>query len=91
MDSPSQAKVSPVGVGRDCQRSSPAKTSAYAELKPVAPIAEAMTSWISAVLGQMSRRKTGWPSPSSPIGSLARSMSIVPARAYATTSGGDAR
>src|SRR6476661_5232423 len=28
VDSPSQAKVSPVGVGSDCQRSSPASTSA---------------------------------------------------------------
>ena len=40
--------------------------------------------------GQMSRRNTG-PSVPMPSGSVAKSMSIRPASAYATTSGGDAR
>ena len=41
--------------------------------------------------GQMSARKTGRPSEPVPRGSLVRSMSIRPARAKATTSGGEAR
>ena len=41
--------------------------------------------------GQMSLRKTSLPSVSWPSGSSSRSMSIVPASAYATTSGGEAR
>ena len=41
--------------------------------------------------GQMSARKTGSPSDPVPSGSVVRSRSIVPASAYATTSGGLAR
>src|SRR3954454_21015493 len=47
VESSAHANVSPVGVGSDCHCSSPAKTSEYAELNPVAPIVEAMTSSIS--------------------------------------------
>jgi hypothetical protein len=45
----------------------------------------------SSAVGQMSFKKTSLPSVSRPSGSVARSMSVVPARAYATTSGGLAR
>ena len=46
------------------------------------------TSWR---VGQMSRRKTGVPAASSPIGSVVGSKSMRPASAYATTNGGEAR
>src|SRR5438874_560540 len=45
----------------------------------------------SASLGQMSLRYTGLPSLPVPSGSVVRSTSRVPASAYATTSGGEAR
>ena len=54
-------------------------------------MAAAMTSSISLALGQMSARKTGWPSEPVPSGSVVMSRSIVPASAYATTRGGEAR
>jgi hypothetical protein len=54
-------------------------------------IAESMTSSISCAEGQMSLRNTSLPSGSLPNGSVVMSTSIEPARAYATTSGGDAR
>jgi hypothetical protein len=41
--------------------------------------------------GQMSRRKTSLPSGSWPSGWDSKSKSIVPARPYAMTSGGEAR
>ena len=41
----------------------------------------AMTAWISASLGHMSRRYTGWPSASLPSGSLDRSTRMLPASA----------
>ncbi|MNN42046.1 hypothetical protein D3C81_1561980 [compost metagenome] len=44
----------------------------------------------SASLGQMSLRYTGWPSLLVPSGSRVRSMRVVPARAKATTKGGEA-
>jgi hypothetical protein len=56
VDSASQSNVSPVGVGSDRHCTSPANTSEYAELNPVAPIVEAMTSSISLAVGQMSFR-----------------------------------
>ena len=56
-----------------------------------AEMEEPITSSTSAWLGQMSRRKTSLPDSSWPRGSVVRSMSIVPASAYATTSGGLAR
>ena len=54
-------------------------------------IADATTSWISCGDGQMSARYTGSPSEPVPSGSVVMSLSIDPASAYATTSGGDAR
>ena len=54
-------------------------------------IASPTTRLTSCALGQMSARNTGWPSLPVPSGSVVRSRSIVPARAYATTSGGEAR
>ena len=45
----------------------------------------------SAALGQMSLRYTGLPSLPLPSGSVVMSMSRLPASAYATTSGGEAR
>ena len=50
-----------------------------------------MSSWISFVDGQTSRKKTGLPSLPVPRGSLYRSSFMLPAMAYATTSGGDAK
>ncbi len=50
-----------------------------------------MQSRTSAWVGQTSRRYTGSPSFPVPSGSCVRSMSTVPASAYATTSGGLAR
>ncbi len=50
-----------------------------------------MTASISCEDGQMSVRWTGVPSEPMPSGSVVMSMSIEPASAYATTSGGDAR
>ena len=49
------------------------------------------TSRTSSAEGQMSASITGWPSLPVPMGSVVRSMSTRPARAKATTSGGDAR
>jgi hypothetical protein len=91
VESSAHSKVLPSGVGSDCHCSSPAKTSWYAAAKPVAPIAAAMTSSISYALGQMSASRTGRPSEPMPSGSVVMSRSIVPASAYATTSGGEAR
>ena len=48
-------------------------------------------SAISFCDGHRSDRYTGCPDFPVPSGSDVRSMSIVPASAYATTSGGDAR
>ena len=56
-----------------------------------APIAVATMSSISASVGQMSFRYTSWPCSSVPNASFIKSMSIVPANAYATTNGGDAK
>ncbi len=50
-----------------------------------------MVAWTSSGVGQMSARKTGCPSVSVPSGWFSKSKSIVPASAYAITSGGDAR
>lgn len=55
------------------------------------PMALATTSLTSASEGQMSFRKTGFPSVSVPSASRVMSTFMEPARAYATTSGGDAR
>jgi hypothetical protein len=63
------------------QASSPAKTSAYRWTNISDFTAVATACSISAWVGQTSRRKTGAPSLPSPSGSVARSMSIRPARA----------
>ena len=56
------------------------------------PIALAIVSCTSAGDGQMSRQEDGLAAARSwPSGSVVRSMSIRPASAYATTSGGEAR
>ena len=81
MESGSQAKVSPAGVGSDRHRSSPANTCAYSRVNISGRRQEAMTSPISAGDGQMSRRYTGCPSLPVPSGSAVRSVSIDPARA----------
>src|SRR5688500_20144112 len=71
-------------------RSSPTNTFAYC-LRNMSHFTERRISCsTSAGGGQMSRRKTG-PAEPTPNGSVLRSMSMRPARAYATTSGGDAR
>ena len=58
----------------------------------IGPTAASIASRTSAALGQMSFRNTGLPCRVGPRGSgQVRSMSTVPARAKATTSGGDAR
>ncbi len=79
MESSAQANVSPVGVGSDCQASSPANTSAYREANISASIDASITDWTSAGDGQMSLRYTGAPDGSVPSGSVVRSTSIRPA------------
>src|SRR3954469_3479247 len=91
VDASAHSNESPVGTSRDFHRSSPANTSPYDEENPLACTDDATISCTSFGDGQMSARKTSLPSESCPIGSLSRSTSIDPARAYATTSGGDAR
>ena len=49
-----------------------------------------IASATSSGVGQMSLRNTG-PSAPRPSGSVVRSISTVPANAYATQSGGEAR
>ncbi len=50
-----------------------------------------MTCWTSTGFGQMSFRKMSLPASSWPSASFSKSKSMVPARAYAMTSGGEAR
>ena len=52
---------------------------------------EPTTSATSAGDGQSSLSMTGLPSASVPMGSRVRSQVVLPASAYATTSGGEAR
>ncbi len=54
-------------------------------------MASPMTLRISSIAGQMSASLTSDPSAAVPSGSVERSMSMRPARAKATTSGGLAR
>ncbi|CAI8335591.1 MAG: Uncharacterised protein [Cellulomonadaceae bacterium TMED98] len=61
VDSASHSKVSPVGVGRDFQRSSPSNTAEYSLSNMPVSIDESMVCWTSAALGQISRRKTSVP------------------------------
>src|SRR5271166_78231 len=91
VDAGSHAKRSPGGTSSDFQRSSPPNASAYWRRNIASATHRATVSLISAELGQMSRRYTGAPELSRPSGSPYRSISILPASAYATTSGGEAR
>ena len=86
-----QAYRSPAGVGSARQRSSPSNTTAYVRRNSSGSIEVAMTFRISSIDGQMSASMTGRPSEPRPSGSSVRSMSTRPARANATTSGGEAR
>ena len=81
MDLASQAKVSPVGVLSDCQRSSPSNTPAYCLVNIPELIEESMVSCTSAGVGQMSFRYTSEPSEPVPSESFSKSKSIVPASA----------
>src|SRR3954463_9279297 len=90
VESTSHAYRSPSGTGRLRQLSSPWKTFEYCALNISAFTERRISSSTSFGAGQMSRRKTG-PSLPTPTGSVLKSMSILPASAYATTSGGDAR
>ena len=91
VEEPSQRYVRPFGILRACQLLSPSKTSPYAFLKCAGFTAVRIASWTSSGVGQMSLRYTGAPLRSVPSGSFVRSLSISPASAYATTSGGEAR
>ncbi len=91
VDSGSHSKMSPSGVGSDRHVSSPANTLAYSRVNISLASADATTSWISCGVGQISLRYTGWPDGSVPSGSRVMSTSMLPASAYATTSGGEAR
>jgi hypothetical protein len=64
---------------------------AYESVNISAPMAEATISSISDSVGQRSASLTSLPCSSVPRESFIRSMSMVPASAYATTSGGEAR
>src|SRR5688500_3074429 len=90
VDEGSHAYVFPVGTSSDCHCSSPLNTSAYCVLNCALFTLRLISFCTSVALGQTSRRNTG-PSVPMPSGSRVRSTSIRPARAYATTSGGDAR
>merc|ERR1719253_951485 len=90
VDLSSQVNVSPLGAFNSFQRLLPLATFLYVSRN----ISGCTTSFsilrISSFVGQMSLRKTG-PSTPVPIGSVSKSMSQRPARAYATTRGGLAR
>ncbi len=70
-----------MGTGSSFQRSLLWKTSPYSFSNISERTDRVTASDTSAWVGQMSLRKTGVPWGSLPIGSLVRSMSIVPARA----------
>src|SRR5436853_3504479 len=87
----SHANMAPVGDGIVFQYLSPSKILPYSVAYISSVIDDSMSALTSSGVGQMSLRKTGLPSLPLPIGSSSRSMCTVPASAYATTSGGDAR
>ena len=90
VDSSRKSKRAPSGTRIAFHVALPLKTSPY--VRPNIPaVIFASASATSACVGQTSARSTGPPSAPVPIGSAARSMSVVPASAYATTSGGEAR
>ena len=65
--------------------------SRYSFWKVSALVANLISPLISSLLGQISPSHTGFPSLPIPRGSVIRSLSIVPAIAYDTTNGGEAR
>ena len=69
----------------------PSDIFAYLLINMSALIDVKIKSWISLLVGQISFKKTGLPSFAFPKGSLYKSMFIDPAKAYATTNGGEAR
>ncbi len=91
MEADSHAKHSDFGTGSFFHASSPENTEAYSLRNISGETADRTASVISAGDGQISWRKTGFPFLSLPSGSVYGSKSTSPARAYATTSIGDAR
>src|SRR5580693_351136 len=91
VDFGSQRYKSPSGTGMDFQCASPSNTLAYS-FAYISLVTESRTvDSISCGVGQISRRYTGFPEESEPSDSVVKSISMRPARAYATTSGGDAK
>ncbi len=91
VDASFHSKVAPVGVGSVRHRSSPSKTLAYSCSNMSVEIEESIVACTSDASGQMSFRKTSLPSLSRPSGSVSKSKFMLPASAYAMTSGGLAR
>src|SRR5206468_12282012 len=91
VDAGSHWKIGPVGADMVFQCSSPSKMREYSRLNISCFTPLWMTALTSSCYGQSSDIITGLPSRSVPIGSLLRSICTVPASAYATTSGGEAR
>ncbi len=83
--------MSPEGTESFRHSSSPSYTAPYSFSNIPRSTLFAMASVTSARVGHTSLRKTGFPSLPVPSGSAYGSKSMVPASAYATTSGGDAR
>src|SRR5260370_40566025 len=81
---------SPCGMCIPFQCASPSNTWLYCFVYMLVETAARTVVSISCGVGQMSLRKTGLPDLSEPSGSVVRSRSIRPARAEATTSGGEA-
>ena len=85
-------QLSPPATGIAFQLGLPSKTLPYSSLELLGlRVPPRSSPELSRCVGHRSRRKTGLPSLSWPSGSLFMSMSTVPASAYATTSGGEAR
>ena len=70
MESSSQANSSPSGTGMLRHMSSPVNTSLYSLRKASAVTPLATSARTSSGLGQISLSMTGFPSESSPMGSL---------------------
>ena len=83
--------MAPVGASIRFQYSSPSKMRAYSRSNMSLRTDSRTTAATSSGAGQRSFRCTAFPSRSAPSGSSVRSMSTVPASAYATTRGGEAR
>jgi hypothetical protein len=90
VDAGSQSYIGPTGDGSAAQCSSPSQIRPYSVSNCPRSVDVRIVSATSSGLGQMSASVTG-PSTPSPIGSVVRSMSTRPAKAYATQSGGEPR